>query len=78
MLEVTKNELTIRPPDITATYGERIDPSQLIYEVDPEGIEDLDSFLNLIRTSHSADFFDENTLIILNRLTGSCQSGRDS
>ena len=68
LLEVTKNELTIRPPDITATYGERIDPSQLIYEVDPEGIEDLDDFLNLIRTSHSADFFDENTLIILNRL----------
>lgn len=66
ILEVTKKDLIIGPKDAQFTYGEPIN-LDLDYLYNSEGIEDDNNFLNYIKNSHSADFFDENTLIFINK-----------
>lgn len=66
-LEVTRKDLTVKPEDATFTYGEPVDIS-LQYLYDPEGIEDNNDFLLAITAAHESDFFEENTLILINKL----------
>ncbi len=66
-LTVTKKDLLIRPLDAAYQYGEAVEiPLQYIY--DAEGIADNDDFLEAITTAHQADFYPENTLLIINKL----------
>ena len=65
-LEVTKKELTIKPKDLEITYG---DPVEVIleYNYDATGIANNADFLSILKSSHQADFYQENTLVLINK-----------
>jgi len=57
-LSITHKELTIRPQDITAIYGE--EPEIVMdYFYDATGIADNEHFLNTIRTEHQSTYLRE-------------------
>ena len=67
IFSVTKNDLTITPEDAIYTYGDAVEVI-LNYVYNEDGIDDSAAFLNLIQTSHQSDFYEENTLILINKL----------
>lgn len=69
LLTVGKKDLTISPEPVSITYG---DPVNVIlnYDYNTDGIEDNDDFLQKISTAHNQDFFEENTLILINKFRG--------
>ena len=66
LFEVTKKELTIKPVDLSLTYGEPVEV-MLEYNYDATGIDDNADFLSKIKSSHQADFYSENTLVLINK-----------
>ncbi|MBT8274920.1 MAG: S8 family serine peptidase, partial [Bacteroidia bacterium] len=64
-LIVTKKDLTIMPEEIVTTYGEAINLN-LSYNYDNTGITDNAAFLSAISEAHSATFYPENTLALIN------------
>lgn len=66
LLTVDKKDLTISPDDVSIVYG---DPVNVIlnYDYNTDGIEDNDDFLQTISMAHDQDFFEENTLILINK-----------
>ncbi len=65
---VTKKDLLIQPLDDTITYGDPVDVI-LGYTYVNDGIspENDTAFLNVIKSAHNQDFFEENKLILINR-----------
>ena len=68
IFSVTKNDLTITPSDETYTYGDAVEVILNYVLLNEDGIDDTDAFLNFIQTSHQSDFYEENTLILINKL----------
>lgn len=66
LLKVTKKDLTITPEPQEIVYGEAVNV-QLNYDFINDGIEDVDLFLQSIINAHNDDFFEENTLILINK-----------
>ncbi len=66
LFEVTKKELAIKPVDLSLTYGEPV-AVILEYKYDAAGIADNADFLSKIKSSHQADFYSENTLVLINK-----------
>ena len=66
LFEVTKKELTIKPNDLRLAYGEPVEV-MLEYNYDATGIADNADFLSKIKSSHQADFYSENTLVLINK-----------
>ena len=66
IFEVTKKDLTIKPKDLAITYGEPVEVI-LDYNYDASGIADNADFLSKIKGSHQADFYQENTLVLINK-----------
>ena len=63
------------PKDVTIVYGEAVTVPLNYFGVDEEGeLENLElehpQLHTLIENAHDADFFDENTLILINKLRG--------
>ncbi|MEY8019938.1 S8 family peptidase [Muriicola sp. SD30] len=65
-LSVAKKNLEIVPEPVEVTYGEAINLN-LNYNYDNTNISDNAAFLSAISEAHSADFFPENTLALINR-----------
>ncbi len=66
LLRVTKKDLTITPESQEIVYGEAVNV-QLNYDLMNDGIEDGELFLQSIINAHNDDFFEENTLILINK-----------
>ena len=66
LLRVTKKDLTITPESQEIVYGDAVNV-QLNYDFVNDGIEDADLFLQTIINAHNDDFFEENTLILINK-----------
>ncbi|MGB5436228.1 MAG: S8 family serine peptidase [Maribacter sp.] len=66
LLRVTKKDLAITPESQEITYGDAVNV-QLNYDFINDGIEDGDLFLQTIINAHNDDFFEENTLILINK-----------
>ncbi|QBA63757.1 S8 family peptidase [Muriicola soli] len=64
-LSVAKKDLEIIPDPLEVTYGEAINLN-LSYNYDNTNIADNTAFLSAISEAHSADFFPENTLALIN------------
>ncbi len=65
-LTVNKKDLTISPENESIVYGEAVNVI-LNYEYNTDGIEENNDFLQTIVNAHSSDFFDDNTLILINK-----------
>ncbi len=66
LLSVTKKELLITPESQEIVYGDAVNV-QLNYDFMNDGIEDADLFLQTIINAHNDDFFEENTLVLINK-----------
>ena len=66
LLRITKKDLTITPESQAITYGDAVNV-QLNYDFINDGIEDEGLFLQTIINAHNDDFFEENTLILINK-----------
>lgn len=69
LLRITKKDLTITPESQAITYGDAVNV-QLNYDFINDGIEDSGLFLQTIINAHNDDFFEENTLILINKFRG--------
>ncbi|MCX2742728.1 S8 family peptidase [Mangrovivirga sp. M17] len=63
---VFKNGMKITPADTSFVYGQAV-KLRKEFEFDPTGIADPADFLSLVSTDYQSTFYEENTLIIINK-----------
>ncbi|QCK14497.1 S8 family peptidase [Mangrovivirga cuniculi] len=63
---VFKNDMKITPADTSFVYGQAI-TLRKTFDFDPTSIADPADFLSLVSTDYQSTFFEENTLIIINK-----------
>jgi hypothetical protein len=66
-LNISKKNLGIRPENLTITYGDAVNVL-LNYTYNEDNIDDKVGFQETISNSHDQDFFEDNTLILINKL----------